>query len=79
VCIFFDKGNILISQRYQLYPASATIKYPKDIKDAHLKKIKRKRLGQFFVAAAHESYKNSPKATPLRKKQCTSAYVYISD
>jgi hypothetical protein len=38
VCIFFDKGNILISQRYQLYPASATIKYPKDIKDAHLKK-----------------------------------------
>jgi hypothetical protein len=29
LALFFDKGNILISQRYQLHPTSAPIRCPK--------------------------------------------------
>jgi hypothetical protein len=35
---FFDKGNILISRRYQLYPVSVTTQYPNDSTDAHNQK-----------------------------------------
>jgi hypothetical protein len=34
----FYKGNILISQRYQLYSASATTQYPNGSMDAHSQK-----------------------------------------
>jgi hypothetical protein len=32
---FFNKENILISQRYQLHPASTTMQCPNDNMDAH--------------------------------------------
>jgi hypothetical protein len=41
--IFFDKGNIIISQTYQLHLVSATTKNPKDITDAHNLTTKRRR------------------------------------
>jgi hypothetical protein len=38
-----DKEYLLISQRYQLHPASATISCPNGIKDAHSKKKGKKK------------------------------------
>jgi hypothetical protein len=38
----FDKGNILMSQRYQLYSVSATTQYPNGSMDAHRQKRKKK-------------------------------------
>jgi hypothetical protein len=40
--IFFDKGNILISKRYQLHPASATAHHPNGTTDAHSQKKEKK-------------------------------------
>jgi hypothetical protein len=37
---FFDKENLLISQRYQLHPASATTQHPSGTMDAHIQKKK---------------------------------------
>jgi hypothetical protein len=39
---FFDKGNILISRRYQLHPASATTHHPNGTTDAHSQKQEKK-------------------------------------
>jgi hypothetical protein len=36
---FFDKGNILISIRYQLHPAFVTTQYPNDSRDASSQKV----------------------------------------
>jgi hypothetical protein len=40
--IFFDKGNILISKRYQLHSASATTHHSNDTMDAHNQKREKK-------------------------------------
>ena len=39
---FFEKGNILISQRYQLHLVAASTKSHKDIQDAHSQRKKNK-------------------------------------
>ena len=85
---FFDKEYILISRRYQLYPASATKQSPKGLTDAHSQtkeeEIKKKEKSRYrvpvLVATAQPPPKqhlksNTPKATPLRRKQCTSIVI----
>jgi hypothetical protein len=41
---FFNKGNILISRRYQLHTASVTPQYPNGGMDAHIKKETKNRI-----------------------------------
>jgi hypothetical protein len=61
IYFFFDKGNILISRRYQLHSASASTwcqETSRDIKDAHSQREKEKNKkgpsqSEQRVAAAH--------------------------
>jgi hypothetical protein len=80
---FFNKGIILILQRYQIHLVSAN-KMFKDIKNAHHQKVKKKDIviaikhsqHQHTNQRQHPHYKRaSPKAMYLRRKQCASAVV----
>jgi hypothetical protein len=70
---FFDKGNILISRRYQSHPASTPTKYPKTLRIHRTKKLKKreKRLHhsfQFFATAAQKPQKKFSKSDVFKKK-----------
>jgi hypothetical protein len=73
--IFFDKGNILISWRYQLHLASATTQYPIGNTDAHVQKRKKnyKKISHYsdlFLVAAEINLlqKRRPKKRTVNKR-----------
>jgi hypothetical protein len=66
---FFDKEHILILQRYQLHPASATTHYISSITDAHNQKRKKNYIE---ISCYSDIFLETAALTPPRQHQKSS-------
>jgi hypothetical protein len=73
----FFKGNILLSRRYQLHPASAPARFLKDIQDAHILETKLNKKEKKIKGLATMINSSQQQHTKHHQRQHTKKISYL--